>query len=131
MGGFRILKIFKNPHSMSDVSYLTKIPCRKLYDNYIRDFYYRTKYLQRLSTATYSLNKKGMNFVNLYSNIEDVDKKIIKLSNKGLTNNEILSAIRKKYNVTISNSTLYTKISILRKNNKKIDRRKNIVKLPN
>jgi hypothetical protein len=71
-----------------------------------------------------------MNFVNLYSNIEDIDKKIIKLSNKGLTNNEILSAIRKKYNVTISNSTLYTKISTLRKNNKKIDRRKNIIKLP-
>jgi len=130
MGGFRILKMFKNPHSMRDVSYLTKIPCRKLYDNYIRDFYYRTKYLQRLSTATYSLNKKGMNFVNLYSNIEDIDKKIVKLSNKGLTNNEILSSIRKKYNVTISNSTLYTKISTLRKNDKKIDRRKNIIKLP-
>ncbi|MBU3896972.1 MAG: hypothetical protein KJ697_03520 [Nanoarchaeota archaeon] len=127
---FEILNIFKEPHSIEEVSFLIKIPYRKLYDNYIKYFYYKTKYLKRLSSGTYSLNEKGVMFVNLYNNSEMINTDIIKLSGKDITNKHISSYINRKYNVNFSDLALYTRLSRLRKHYKIDDRRENKLRLP-
>tara|TARA_Y100000310_G_scaffold266828_1_gene278516 strand:- start:9847 stop:10932 length:1086 start_codon:yes stop_codon:yes gene_type:complete len=109
-----ILKLWSKENSIKDVSNIMGIPYKKLIDNYLKKFW-KNDYLDKISKGRYILNKKGKSKINQDLNLLKLESLLLKLSKKRFTNEEIKKELKSKLNLELTDSSIFSKISRLRK----------------
>jgi len=117
-----ILRLWKDEHNIQEMADITTLIYDKIRNNYFKHFW-RKGYLNRNSKGRYILNSKGKLKINQDLNFLKSEDVILKLSKKKYNNKEIKKELEKKLNLKLTHSSIFTKVSHLRKIHKIKDRR--------
>ncbi len=119
-----ILKSWSNEHNIQEIANSHNLTYNEIRNNYFKPFW-RKGYLDRVSKGRYILNTKGKSKIKRDIEFLKSENIILKLSKKGLSNNEI----KRKLKIKLTDSSIFSKIYRLKQNHtidnrriKKIDK---------
>ena len=117
-----ILCLWKKEHNISEIAKLSGLSYDQIRNNYFKRFW-KKGYFERISYGKYALNEKGLKRIELEKKIVDSRKIILNLSKKGKSNLEIKKFLKDNLRLDLTNSTIFSRVHLLKKEHKIKSRR--------
>jgi len=111
-----ILELWSQKHNIREISYLTNLTYDQVRNNYFKKFW-KKGYLKRIAYGRYILSEKGRERINSDLVVLKAKEIILGLSKKGLSNKQIKKELKKKIGLDLTDSTIFSQVSLLRKKN--------------
>ncbi len=112
-----ILELWSEEHNTKEISKLINLTYNQVRNNYFKKFW-KKGYLKRVSLGRYILNGRGRSRIDFDLKIIKSREIILKLSKNKFNNTQIKDELRRKLNLDLTDSTIFSRINLLRKTNK-------------
>lgn len=109
-----IMKIWRTEHNIKEISVMVNESYEIIRNNYFKQFW-KNNYLIRVGRGKYILNQKGEERIKENLKNKKADDLILKLSKTRKSNKIIKKELKTKIGVTITDSSIFSKIYRLRK----------------
>lgn len=111
-----ILELWYQEHNIREISDLISLTYNQVRNNYFKKFW-KKGYLERVSFGRYILSREGKDRIN--SDIKIIKSKeiILELSRNKFSNKQIKKELKKKIGLDLTDSTIFSQVSFLRRKN--------------
>ncbi|MCK5624565.1 hypothetical protein KAI04_01865 [Candidatus Pacearchaeota archaeon] len=123
-----ILELWSQEHNIREISNLINFTYDQVRNNYFKKFW-KKGYLERVSFGKYVLSEKGRDRINSDLKILKSKEIILELSKNKFSNKQIKKELKKKIGLDLTDSTIFSQVSLLRKKNEIKHRRIKEIKI--